>query len=115
MIENKSQKETVQIKSTCDILIDQIHNRGGWGYGMSSVEAMAMGLCCATELNQEYENFIPDHPFLNINENTLYNQLSHLIKNNDLLKEFKIKSRKWVEKTHDIQKVGETLYTYYDE
>ena len=37
-------------------------------------------------LNQEYENFIPDHPFLNINEKTLYNQLDRLVKNNNLLR-----------------------------
>ena len=113
LIENKSQEETIKIKSTCDILIDQIYNRGGWGYGMSSVEAMAMGLCCATELNKEYENFIPNHPFININGNNIYEQLSHIVSNANLLEQMKQKSRNWVELTHDINKVGEALYSYY--
>ena len=115
LIENKSQNETIQIKSSCDILIDQIYNRGGWGYGMSSVEAMAMGLCCATELNTEYEKFIPNHPFVNINKNNIYDKLNALINNPEHILEIKKQSRRWVLKTHDIQSVGKTLYKYYEQ
>ena len=115
LIENKTQNETIQIKSSCDILIDQIHNRGGWGYGMSSVEAMAMGLCCATELNSEYEEFIQNHPFVNVNKDTLYNQLSELV--NDVMKLDKLKNKsvQWVSQHHDIQNVGKQLYQYYEQ
>ena len=114
IIENKTQEETIHIKSTCDILIDQINDKGGWGYGMSSVEAMAMGLCCATEMNEEYEKFIPDHPFININKKNIYNQLNKIISNPKRIDQLKIQSREWVEKTHDIQVVGATLYKYYN-
>jgi len=114
LIENQSQEQTIKIKSTCDILIDQIYNRGGWGYGMSSIEAMAMGLCCATELNEEYENFIPDHPFININSSNLYKKLSSLIHDRENIKHLKNKSRSWVESTHDVHIVGQSLYKYYD-
>ena len=48
LLENKPFDEVQSIKQTCDILIDQVHNRGGWAYGMNSVEALAMGLCCVT-------------------------------------------------------------------
>ena len=113
LIENKSQEETIQIKSSCDILIDQIYNRGGWGYGMSSVEALAMGLCCATELNQEYEDFIPGHPFININEQNIYKKLSSIVSDPDMIGDIKQKSRSWVESKHDIHIVGEELYNYY--
>ena len=95
-------------------MIDKIYNRGGWGYGMSSIEAMAMGLCCATELNKKYENFIPNHPFININSSNLYEKLSSLVKNPKNIEDLKNKSRNWVEQTHDIQIVGESLYGYYD-
>ena len=40
LIENKPHDEVKHIKQSCDILIDQVHNRGGWGYGMNSVEAL---------------------------------------------------------------------------
>ena len=68
LIENVPHNKTQQLKQSCDILIDQVHNRGGWGYGMNSIEALSMGLCCLTEVIPKYEKFIPDHPFININE-----------------------------------------------
>jgi len=115
LIENKSHAETLEIKSKCDILIDQIHNRGGWGYGMNSVEALAMGLCCATELVPEYTNFIQDHPFITIDGNTLYNSLKQLISDRDQLVSKKRNSRNWVEKYHDYRMTAKTLYQYYKE
>ena len=45
------------IKKTCDILIDQIGDSGGWGYGMNSIEAMALGLCCMTQMNDRCNKF----------------------------------------------------------
>ena len=63
MPENIAHKDAIKIKSTCDIFIDQVHNRGGWGYGMNSIEALSMGLCCITELVPEYINFIPNKKF----------------------------------------------------
>ena len=115
LIENKSQEEAIKIKSTCDILIDQINDKGGWGYGMSSIEAMAMGLCCATQMNEEYEKFIPDHPFININNKNLYDKLTELIDNPKDISKLKKQSRDWVEKMHDIQVVGASLYQYYEQ
>ncbi len=114
LIENKSQAETIKIKSTCDILIDQVGDKGGWGYGMSSVEAMAMGLCCATQMNQQYQKFIPDHPFININENNIYAQLYLFINNPGKILEQKKKSIDWIKKWHDIESVGSKLYEYYE-
>ena len=114
LIENKTQKETIEIKSKCDILIDQVEDRGGWGYGMSSVEAMAMGLCCATQINNEYQEFIPNHPFININKNNIYEVLTDFVnKPNEKIEKQKQLSREWVEHTHDIQSVGNSLYDYY--
>ena len=95
-------------------MIDQINDKGGWGYGMSSVEAMAMGLCCATQMNEKYEEFIPNHPFININKNNIYNELSKIIENSNIINQLKKQSREWVEKTHDIQVVGGKLYDYYN-
>ena len=113
LIEKKSQEETLKIKSTCDILVDQINDNGGWGYGMSSIEAMAMGLCCATEMNETYEKFIPNHPFININKNNIYEKLSELINKPENIQTLKKQSRNWVKDTHDIKVVGAALYEYY--
>ena len=113
LIENKPYQETLKIKKSCDILIDQVHNRGGWGYGMNSVEAMSMGLCCVTELVDEYVEFIPDHPFVNANGDNLKETLEDLIVNPNKIKEHKKTGREWVIANHDLHNTADVLYSYY--
>ena len=115
LIENKSNTEALKIKQGCDILIDQVHNRGGWGYGMNSVEAMSMGLVCVTELTSKYEEFIPDHPFINVTGDTLYLTLKELVQDKNRIRRQKVKSREWVMKYHDLHNTANTLYKYYKE
>jgi len=114
LIENQTYNETLRIKQSCDILIDQVYNRGGWGYGMNSVEALSAGLCCVTELIQEYEDFIPDHPFVNVTSNTLLETLSALIDNPNQIREYKKRAREWVIKYHDLHNTTDVLYGYYE-
>ena len=113
LIENKSHSETQKIKQSCDMFIDQLHNRGGWGYGMNSVEAMSMGLCCITELVPEYKNFIPDHPFVHVTAETLMETLEMLLDNPQKIIEHKKYAREWVIKYHDLKNVSNALYDYY--
>ena len=115
LIENKLQDEVIKIKSDCDVYIDQIHNRGGWGYGMSSVEALSMGLVCMTELVPKYQNFLPDHPFINIDKNNLRQKLVYLSQNKDIVAQKKDESKKWVKKYHDISSVSDSLYRFYED
>ncbi len=115
LIENKPFDEARALKQDCDILVDQVHNRGGWGYGMNSVEALSMGLCCATELVQQYVDFIPDHPFVNINRATIYDKLNKLVHNHDRLLNYKRRAREWVVKYHDLHNTAAVLYGYYRE
>ena len=96
------------------IYIDQIHNRGGWGYGMSSVEALSMGLVCMTELVPQYQKFLPDHPFINIDKNNLREKLIYLSENKDIVTQKKDESKKWVKKYHDISSVSDSLYRLYE-
>ena len=95
-----------------DIYIDQITDVG-WGYGMNSVEALSMGVVCCTKMNEEYEKFIPDHPFINVTADTLKSQLSDLIADRAKLKEKMIISKKWVFDNHDVSNVMDKLYEYY--
>ena len=113
LIENKTQEEVIDIKKTCDVYIDQIYNRGGWGYGMSSVESLSLGLVCLTELVDEYQKFIPDHPFIIITKESLEEDIRSLIQNKKKLLNKKNNSREWVEKYHDITNVANSLYLYY--
>lgn len=115
LIENVSTNDALRMKQSCDILIDQVGNRGGWGYGMNSVEALSMGLVCVTELVPEYVDFIPDHPFVNVNSDTIYSAIKKLISNKKQLFHKKKYSREWVEKYHDLDNTAEKLYGYYRE
>jgi len=72
-----------------------------------------MGLCCVTELVDEYVDFIPDHPFINVTADSLEETLEKLVLDRQLLKESKVKAREWVIKTHDISQTAEALYSYY--
>ena len=82
---------------------------------MNSVEALAMGLCCVTELVPEYVEFIPDHPFINVTGDTLYETLVDLISKNEKIIEYKRKGRSWVQKHHDLCQTADILYHYYND
>lgn len=113
LIENLPHSSAMDRKSKSDIFIDQIGDRGGWGYGMNSVESLSMGICTMTEMNDSYNSFIPDHPFIAVTENTLENKIKDLIKDKDKVSKSGSNGRYWVQKHHDIKQVSEVLYNYY--
>ena len=115
LIENQPYLETIKRKGLADIYIDQVSNLGGWGYGMNSVEALSMGLACATNLVPEYEAFIPDHPFINVSKDNLYQDLKALVENPQKVAAHQKRGREWVEKTHDISAVMDQVYALYQE
>ena len=114
LIENVSHSVAISRKLKSDIFIDQIGNKGGWGYGMNSVESLAMGICTLTEMNEVYNSFIPNHPFINVNTNSLEAELRILINNREKILTQGKKGKIWVEKKHDINNVADELYNYYE-
>ncbi len=80
---------------------------------MSSVEAMSMGLCSATEINNHVEKVIPNHPFISINKENCYQQLNELVNNKSLIMEKKEFSYEWVKNHHSLDRVGLKLYEMY--
>ena len=115
MIENQPFKRALEIKASCDIFIDQITDAGGWGYGASSVESLALGIPTMTLINPEVDNFLGDHPFVSVHKETLEAELIKLIKDSDLRRELSERGREWVIDRHGIDSVMDTLYGYYDE
>ena len=113
LIENVSHNEALKRKGKSDIFIDQIGDKGGWGYGMNSVESLAMGICTLTQLNSKYQKFIPDYPFINVNKATLKENLDDLIKDKRKISKKGEEAKIWVNKKHNIRKVSDELYTYY--
>ncbi|MCK4965757.1 glycosyltransferase [bacterium] len=112
LIENMKHGDVIGMKASCDVLIDTL---GDLGYGFNSLETMAMGIATCTEIIPEYEKFIPDHPFINVNEHNLKDKIIELV--ND--KEYRIKKgaegRKWIEKYHDGVRVIESMLDKYRE
>ena len=80
---------------------------------MNSIESLSMGVCTLTEMNQSYENFINDHPFINVNEKSLEAELRNLIKDPDSILLRGSEGGNWVNKHHAIDKVADELYEYY--
>ena len=72
-----------------------------------------MGICTLTEMNQTYEDFINDHPFVNVNEESLEPKLRGLIEDPDNILRRGSEGKTWVSKHHSIGKVADALYRYY--
>ena len=82
---------------------------------MNSIETMSMGTVCCTNMDDQYQKYMPDHPFVHITPETLWSELKKLIEApNDIIKKSK-NARKWVVKYHSLNAVGNQLYRYYRE
>lgn len=112
LIENRPHHEAMALKRQADIYIDQLADVAP-GYGMNSIEAMALGLACCTRMNPDYQAFMPDHPFVNIDPDNILKKLTGLVENTQLIRERGRAARLWAETHHDLQAVGDQLYEEY--
>ncbi len=110
LIENTPHKEVLKIKEEkCDVLIDQLTDFGGFGYGMNSVECLSMGIPCITYINQPYEDFLKTHPFINANKDNIKEVLEKILRKPEILLKKSSESRKWVGKKHNYMKVSKFM------
>jgi len=108
LIQNLPHAKAIELKYTCDILVDQL---GQLGYGMNSLEALAMGIPTCTSLPEEYESYLGSHPFVNVDEYNLGEKLTDLIENRELRHQKGAEGRAWVEKFHDSRQVVTRIHT----
>jgi len=113
MIENMTHKRAIEVKAGCDIFVDQVTDRGGWGYGASSVEALALGLPTLTRINTQVADFLCEHPFIPATPETLEAELTGLIEDKARRRELGLAGRQWVTQRHGLDSVMDTLYGYY--
>jgi len=113
LIEGKPHREAIEIKKTCDIAIDQVGDKGGTGYGVNSLETLAMGIPTLTSFTPEFERFLPDHPFIVVRPETLEHKLEEVLTNPELRRSKGLEGRKFVEKYHDPEKVVRSIYAMY--
>jgi len=116
LLEKMDRNEVLKIKSECDLAIDQVGGElGGSGYGKNSVENLSMGVPTITEFSEDYLKFIKDNPFIHSTIDTLKEKLISLIDNRNIIKEYSVKGRRWVEKYHSFESVNKRLNELYSE
>lgn len=114
LLENMERNKVLEIKSACDIAVDQVGGEsGGTGYGKNSIETLSMGIPTVTEFTDEYLRFIPDNPFINSNIEYLGENLKMLIDNESKRKELSLKGIDWVRKYHSYSSVNEQIMELY--
>lgn len=115
LIEGRPHAEAIEIKATCDIAIDQVGDRGGTGYGVNSLETLSMGIPTLTSFTPDFAAFLPDHPFVVVNPDTLAARLEEVILNRDLRREKGKQGRAFALKYHDAATVTRSIYAMYRE
>jgi glycosyltransferase involved in cell wall biosynthesis len=117
LLENLPRREVLDIKSGCDISIDQVGgNMGGTGYGKAGLETLSMGIPTITNMTDEYAEWLPENPFVVANNGKdLYDHLSRLISSEQIREEFGSRGKLWVDKYHGFKSVNSRLMELYRE
>lgn len=114
LIEGVTHEEAIRRKRASNLVIDHVGEAGGTtGYGMNSLEALAMGIPCMTSMMDAYQTFLGDHPFLVTTPDTLEAQLCELARNPQALLERSRRGREWVERVHGADRIVEKIYATY--
>ena len=107
LIEGLTYQEALRRKRSCDIFVDQI---GDLGYGINSLEAMAMGIPACSCLAPGFAELYPDHAFVEIDAENLAEKLIPLIKDVAMRRSIGERGRSWVEVHHDPIKVVKKIH-----
>jgi glycosyltransferase involved in cell wall biosynthesis len=104
-----SHQRIIAEKARSHIAVEQVGNFGGTGYGVNSLETLAMNLPTITEFTPQYAAFLTNHPFVLVDKDTLYDALIRLVDNDGYRREVGMRGRRWVESQHGFAAVWRTL------
>lgn len=115
LIENMDNASAIDTYKKADLVIDQLYV--GW-YGGVAVEAMALGKPVMCYIRETDLKHIPklmrnEMPIINTNPNTFYYDLKYTLENKINLKNLAHKSRKYIEKWHDNDRIAENIIKDY--
>lgn len=117
LIENKTHAEALKIYQEADLIIDQI--RIGW-YGGFAVEALKMGKPVMVYLREEDLHFIPQQmqkdcleAFINVNRETLLEQLVRIIEAPEQLKVFSEAGLEYIHTWHEPKEIAQQTVDAY--
>jgi len=111
LIEHLPYDQAIRLKQTCDVFVDQI---GDLGYGINSLEALAMEIPTCSCLAFGFAKAYPDHPFIEVNAENLRVELMRLIMNPELRKQYGIAGRAWVQKYHNAEDTVRAIHRLAD-
>jgi glycosyltransferase involved in cell wall biosynthesis len=106
LIEGMQYERALKEKASCDIFVDQI---GDLGYGINSLEALAMGIPTCSCLAPGFAELYPDHPFVIIDANNLQEQLERLIQDPNR-RDIGVRGREWIVKNHDALSIVSKIH-----
>lgn len=115
VVTGASRSAVIAEKARSHIAIEQIGNFGGTGYGVNSLETLAMNIPTVTEFTPEYASFLTDHPFVLANRETLHDVLLRLIDDEEYRTAAGKRGRQWVQENHSYAKVWEKMVGYMRE
>jgi len=107
LIEGMSYDQAIAAKASCDIFVDQI---GDLGYGINSLEALAMRIPACSCLAPGFAEMYPDHPFVTIDAANLKSQLTNLITDAGRRREIGERGRQWLLRNHDAVSVVQKIH-----
>lgn len=108
LIENVSYEESLRRKARCDIFVDQI---GDLGYGLNSLESLAMGIPTCSCLARGFAEAYPEHPLFAVNAATLSECLVQLIRAPELRRQHAKRGVEWVRRFHESKNVVARIHT----
>ncbi len=94
------------MKAGCDIFIDQI---GELGYGVNSLESLALGIPTAVELLPDFEDFLGSHPFITIDAENIEKKILPFIQSAELRNKQAVQGIKWVQNIHNAATVSQKI------
>ncbi len=107
LIENMSHEQALAAKLGCDIFVDQI---GSLGYGINSLESLAMGIVTCSCLAPGFAEKYPHHPFVIIDEDTIEEKLTDLIGAPEKRQQLGQRGREWVKTFHDAANTVKSIH-----
>jgi glycosyltransferase involved in cell wall biosynthesis len=115
LVEGLHHDEALRRYRAADVVVDQLN--AGW-YGVFAIEAMALGKPVVTFLHDEAvrrteEAFGVRVPLVSATKETLGDRLRELVDDPHRRRAIGAESRAYVERVHDLEKVGDRLLDLY--
>ncbi|AGB48754.1 glycosyltransferase [Methanomethylovorans hollandica DSM 15978] len=118
LIENTPHKETIELVSKCDIVVDSVgfydKRQTGW-YGILTNEVQQMGIPSCTWIKPSVEPYLEKpNGIINVTKDNLKQELENLMMVADLRKQLGEQGKKYVEKVHNNEKICAEIMELYN-